>query len=68
MRRQLDRDAHTGIARRVEQPQFGAALIDDTLAVGLCVACVEIVVVGVAPDVAAIGAARVEVADAVGIG
>ncbi len=41
-----------------------AALVDDALAVGLGVARVEVVVIGVAADVAAVGKARVEVADA----
>ncbi len=53
---------------RVEQPDVGAALVDDARAVRLRVARVIDVVIGVAALVRAVGPARVKIAHALAIG
>ncbi len=68
MRRHLDVDPRGALRRGIEQPDVGAALIDDALAVGLRVARVEVVVIGVPAHVGSVRQARVEIADAFGIG
>jgi hypothetical protein len=55
------------IARRIEQPEVRAALVDDPPAVGLRVARVIVVVVGVPREAGAVGQARVEIAHALEI-
>ncbi len=64
MRRHVDVDARCPVARGVEQPDFGAALVNDARAIGLRIARVVDVVVGVPPHVGAVGPARIEVAHA----
>ena len=68
VRRKLRVDLGCLAARRIEDPQLGAALVGDAAPVGAGVARVEILVIGVARDAAAVGKARVEVAHAVGVG
>ncbi len=68
VRRQPHVETFAAIAGRIEQPQLRAALIDDALPVGLRVACVEVVVIGVTRDVRTVRPARIEVADAFRIG
>jgi hypothetical protein len=67
VRRRLDRDLPRLVGRRVVQPQARAAGIDDPLAVALRLARVVAVVVGVPAHVAAVGAARIEIADALAV-
>jgi hypothetical protein len=68
MRRDLDRNARRAAERRIEQMNLGAALIDDALAVGLCVPDVVVVVIRVAPHIGPVRQARIKIADALGIG
>src|SRR6185437_6183584 len=62
------RDLARAPGRGVVDPQRGGALVHDARAVGLRVARVVRIVVGVTPDVAAVGAARIEIADALAVG
>jgi len=61
VRAHVDLQALRGVARRVEQPDVGAALVDDALAVGRGMPRVEVLVIGVAAQVAAVRGARVEI-------
>ena len=67
VRGRADLDLAVALARRVEQADLRAALVDDAPAVGLRMAGVEGLVVGVPAQLAAVGPARVEVADAVAV-
>ncbi len=67
VRGRADVELAVAVARRVEQADLRAALVDDALAVGLRVAGVERLVVGVPAQLAAVGPAGVEVADAVAV-
>ena len=68
VRRRANVDAARQVRGRVEQPQLGAALVDHVLAIGLCVARIEVGVRGVALHVGAVGPAGVEVAHALEVG
>ena len=69
MRRHVDRRRALRVRVAGSNSQIvGAALIDDALAVGLRVARVEVVVIGVPPQVAAVGQARIQIAHAFRIG
>src|SRR6476620_7496987 len=67
MRRRADLDLAVAVARRVEQADLRAALVDDAPAVGLRMAGVERLVIGVPAQLAAVGPTGVEVADAVAV-
>ena len=68
MRGHRDVDARGAVGGGVEQPDIAAAVIDDALAVGARIAREIVVVIGVAPLVAAVGPARVQVAHALAVG
>ena len=67
MRGRADVDRLRPVGGRIEQPDRAAALIDDATAIGLRMAGVEVVVIGMAAQLAAVGSAGVEVADAFAI-
>ena len=64
----LDLEPPGRIVRRVEQPEVGATLIDDTPAIGLGMAGVVVVVVAVAAQITLVWQAGVEIAHALGVG
>ena len=68
VRRHADRDAPRGVGLGVEQPDLRAALVDDATAVAGSVARVEVGMVGVPLQAAAVGQARVQVAHALEVG
>src|SRR5437016_2283859 len=68
VRTYLDLESPARVLRRVEQPEIGAALVHDALAVGRGMARVVIVMVGMPPNSGTIGRARIEIADAFEVG